>query len=634
MGFIPLLVLIVLGIAFAGSRGRGRVTPGTATAPNGDNARLSVVSWDPERIFIYALSFAGLLATLYAVAGLAATVIVTITQQSNVLIGTSEVRDRTSYYLASIVVGLPVWLVFWRLAQRRAVLSPAERQSRERRLYLAGVFAVASVVALFGLHDLLHMLLTLPGTDDRTLSVRNGIFAGARLLIWGAAWLFYARLGWRERSPRDQDEPHDLAVYVLSGFSLAFLTIGLGQALHEIVGDAIPGGSTLLAPTNASLWQIWGEIAAWTLSGGAVWAAIWRYDLLRAGRRPLRVLYLYVVVIAAAAATLVAGVDILFEILRRLFGYQTANSWSFLHDFLPPLLVGGATWAYHWIVMRQQAAFSGEKDLQAGEIPWPRHPAIALLDLTGLAMAASSFTSLLWLGLDLACNTGVALSGGAWWRDRVSFGLAAGLVGAGIWLSAWSILQRSAAANPASHWGIQIRRQLLGLIVLAGTLIGAGFVVALLWTVFNALLGGSFDAATLSRTLKDLSTALIALAVAAYHGAILRRERKLRPAPRRTLRLLALVAPGAEGAPTDLARQTGRTVELIGRLPTAAQVLDASQLAAALGALEERQEAEGAILIMRPDGVTLYPYTREPVAEPAPSPEPSPPIGDSAVNPA
>jgi len=106
--------------------------------------------------------------------------------------GGAAVRDRTSYYLASIVVGTPIWLSLWLLAQRRLGRSPLERQARERRWYLAAIFAVTSVVALFGLRFLLQDVLILPGADNVTLTVRDGIFAGARLLVWGAVWLAFA----------------------------------------------------------------------------------------------------------------------------------------------------------------------------------------------------------------------------------------------------------------------------------------------------------------------------------------------------------------------------------------------------------------------------------------------------------
>lgn len=622
-----LLILAAVVVAVAGRRGRGGREPGFA--PEAGKGSVQAVPWDAERVFIYALSFAGLLATLYAISGLLANVIVTITQQSNALAGSSSVRDRTSYYLASIVVGLPIWLGLWRLAERRADRSPQERQSPERRLYLAGIFATASIVALFGLQGALSTVLTLPDTADRALAIRDGIFSGARLLVWGTAWLVYARIGWSERSPRDQDEAHDLAVYALSGTALAFLVIGLYGAVHEILAD-------LTATTaSTSLWSTWGSIAAWILSGGPVWGAIWRYDLARGRLRSLRIIYLYVVLALAVAAVLGGGVDTLYEIVRRIFGYQVTNNWSFLQDSLPPLLIGAGVWAYHWSVMRRQATFAGETDLAPGAIPWPRHPGFATLDLVGLGMFASAFTSLLWLAIDALFRTGVALSSGDWWRDRLSIGLAAGLIGALVWLSSWSILQRATRADPRREAAQGIRLRLLGLILIVSTLVALGFTVALLWTVIRAALDGTFDTGTASRALKDLSAALIALALAGYHGAILRRERGLQPVQKKTLRTLALVAPGGEALLDALSQGSGRAIELIGQIAPGGVELPADGAAtlAALDTLEHQEGTDGVLLILRPDGIALQPYVKTPAREPSPLPGPSPQVGDSAPHP-
>jgi hypothetical protein len=56
-----------------------------------------------------------------------------------------------------------------------------------------------------------------------------------------------------ERGPRDADEWHDLAVYVLAGCALGFFTYDLYAALQEIVGAlASIGQPTLLATPDGT----------------------------------------------------------------------------------------------------------------------------------------------------------------------------------------------------------------------------------------------------------------------------------------------------------------------------------------------------------------------------------------------
>src|SRR5207237_4841285 len=112
--------------------------------------------------------------------------------------------------------------------------------------------------------------------------------------------------------------------------------------------------------------------------------------------------------------------------------------------------------------------------------------------------------SLLWLGLDYLLNTGTALAQAGWWRDRLSAGVAAGLVGAAAWLGAWAILQRAAAADPARERTADARRRLLGFVTIAGALFAIGFLVAVLWLRLRARPGASAVPTGLVRAVQGL----------------------------------------------------------------------------------------------------------------------------------
>ena len=94
-----------------------------------------------RRLFSYPMAFAGLLTVLYAVAGLAALIVTTVTLRESTLVGGEDTRSRASFYLAALIVGLPLWLGFWLGAQRRVARSPEERNASNRRLFLGAVFA-------------------------------------------------------------------------------------------------------------------------------------------------------------------------------------------------------------------------------------------------------------------------------------------------------------------------------------------------------------------------------------------------------------------------------------------------------------------------------------------------------------
>lgn len=589
--------------------------------------RSDLAAWQPRRILSYTLAFAGLMAVLYAAAGILALAVSTVTLQSTLMVSQNDVRSRASFYLAALIVGLPILLGFWLPAQRRAVASSAERNADERRLFLAAIFGTTAVVALFALQRLLATVLTAPAPASLRPPVLDGIGGGARVLVWGAIWLWFARLGWRERSPRDKDERHDLAVYVLSGVALAIVTIGLYSAVREMVGDLLSfGHPTILDAPGGSLWATWGTIAAWILAGGMVWWAIWHYDLARGGRHALRVAYLYVVLAVAVPTALYGAADGLYEFLRRLFGYNTADSWGFLRDALPLLLVSGAVSAYHWAGMRHQATLDGAP-AQDGALVWPLRPAIALMTLLGLAVAAPAFISLVWLALDFALKAGGALSGADWWRDRVSIGLAGGVVGSALWLSGWARLQWAAQADSARERPARARHLLLQAIVLVSALCALGFTIALLWQVFQMLLGVALGSSGVTTTLKYFSTALITAVLAAYHGLVLRQDMQLRPTAVKGIRVVAVVADGAEAALDSLCRD-GQPIEVVGHLRSggAPAALDLATMHAQLATLRAQDGVDGALLILSADGGHLYLFSSAPArqahaAEPARPPE-------------
>ncbi|MCL4508692.1 MAG: DUF5671 domain-containing protein [Chloroflexi bacterium] len=569
------------------------------------------------RIYTYVMAFAGLLAVLVALSGLLAIFVAALTLGASTLLGASVTRTQVSLDLAALIVGLPVWLGHWLIAERRAARIPEERETWQRRLFLAAVFATTSVVALFALQGLLRFLLTLPGTGTVEMSRLRGIENGARLLFYGGAWLTFARLGARRdfgsRPNGAGDVFHAIAVFALCGVSLALFLVGVEQALRQLTLNVlhfVTGAQmVILSDNGVDIWTVWSSIAASLLAGGAVWAAIWQHDLGSGGYRRLRVAYLYIVLLIAAPASLGSATYLLTEFFRRLFGnHPPVDTWAFLPNWLPIALVGGTVWVYHWAVLRRQAIHA-PVEASGSAIPWPRRPGLALLALLGLAMAVPAFTSLLWLGLDFLFNRGTLLSGSNWWRDRLSAGLAVAVVGTGAWLGSWSVLQRAATIDAAGEGASTARRALLGSVILASALAAIGFTIALLWLGFRALLGDVLSPSAVSLALKELSALLVVSALGTSHALVLRQDLSLtRKAAHPSVRLLTLLTPGAESALAVLSADPGVHVELLGRLIDDGNnpEMDIATLRTRITASKAGEGSSLALLILHPEGGKLY----------------------------
>jgi hypothetical protein len=631
--FVPtaLLAAIIAGIVVLVRRRRTVQFEidgaGPGVARNGAT-RPDVPRPEWERFFVYALSFAGLMAVLFALSGFVALAVGLAIQYLSTLgtlIGSADARMRASYYLAALLVGVPIWLGSWQLVRRRVRRSPDERNALERRLFLAATFGVTSIVGLFALQAVLEAVLTLPGAVDQLSVARNGVIAAAQLLVYGAAWIGYARLGWHERSPRASDVAHDLAVYALTGCALVLFMLGVGDALRHAIMALQGTSETLFGSTNTA-WTTWGPITSFLVAGGLIWGAVWGYDLWRAGARALRVGYLYLVLAVSVPMAAIAGWALFSESLRRAFGYQdfsSVNNWSFIADIVPVLVIGGALWAYHWIVVRDQAALF---DLPAVKgVVWPRRPAIAALSLSGLTATTVSCVSCMWLLIDWLLTTHGAADGGAWWRDQLSLSLAGVAVGAAIWLPAWMLLQRAAAADPSHERTSWERRWLLGAIVLGSALAAAAFTVAMLYQLFRGILQTT-DANTLSDGLRYGSALIVAVAVGTYHVVVFRRDREVRARRSVQLRLAALVTPGAEPMLDELRRRLDRPIELLGSTTADSPwpVMDRSALQRSLSALEQENRIDRALLVLSPVGGIVLPYTRPGSSPPLPPSESRP----------
>jgi len=567
------------------------------------------ISMEGVRFLTYAVSFVGLMAFLFAVYGAFGRLLPQVVFPAHDLLSARDAREQASYYLATLIVATPLWLGFWRLAERRIARSPRERGAPERRLYFALVFAIAAVVALFALHTLLRVVLTLAGPHDTNTVLRDGTESATRLIVYGAALLGYTRLAWRERPIGERDRAHDCALYILTALSLLFLSVGLMNAIAAIVNQ-IQGTrqSILLGSTPDSVAVLWGQIAAWIISGGVVWAVITRYDQSRPGVRAFRVPYLYLVLGVSILITLAEGGQLLYELVRRGFGYQTVDNWGFLHGAVPPLVVGAIIWAYHWSVLRRQAVLGGV-GAQPGVLPWPRRWPLAGLSFVGLAMTAPAAVALLWVVLDFLFNTHHRIGG--WWRDTTSASIAAVLIGSAVWLPAWSILQRAANSVPGERT-TQPRRWLLGGVTLIATLLAIAFAIALLWLAVRIVLGGPHDAPTISDMLKYLSAAAVAAVLAAYHGRRLRSETRTKAGRSGQLLAAALLAAGGEHTLPELSRQLGRRIEVLGYL-TGSEVGPVTSLPALTEQLMalDASDVERVILVLGPDGGTAYPFSRQ-----------------------
>lgn len=523
------------------------------------DATLARPQFTADRFLIYVMSYAGLMAVIFAAAGwlqlVGAIALNALGIESG--LSNSQIRVQASYDLASTLIGLIVWQAFWRLASRRIAKAPLERSALERRIFLAGVFAVTSVVVLFFVEQFVHAAFQTATVGSFSSHLHDLLAPLTFILAYGAAWICHARIGWRERSFKLPDAPHDVALYLLLSFALGFLFFGI----QNVIGMAVNGRS--------QGWAAWIDGISFLLTGGAVWAAASVYDQARRGRRLLRVAYVYFMIAFAVALSVGEGITIGSGLLKHVFG--GSGDWTFATNQIQYFVPAVAMWAFYWMVLRSQASFVA---VEPGDvIRWPRRPAIAAFCLIGLVLAVSATMELAWTGLQFVLSSP---SYDSWWVNNLSNGLCELGVGAVMWSLSWKLLQHSARQNPNETVAWE-RRWLLFTITTLSGLAALCSIVAAVYLVFSRVLGTGNSGHFVLNEAEALVGILVSSVVLTYYGRIFLAERRDRASAPSQVRVSALVAPGTDSVLAQLREVQGVQIEVVGYLDPIAIEFDVTR---------------------------------------------------------
>ncbi len=520
-------------------------------------AATSPAAGGPLRLFLYVFAFAGLAASLYALAGIVAFVLFAILPDSQQVLAGANLTQQLSLFVAALIVGGPVWLTCFYFAERHVQVDSALVHATSRRLFYAAVFALTGIMTLLNLSGTLTSLVTLTFHADQKLPATL-VLAVARLLVYGASGLTYWQLAGRHLVHVTRDSPtnalQDAALFLVMAVALVMLAAGISSLVQDaasaLIGMATP---SLMPGTPAASLEEWANAMARTIGAALVWFLLLFFESARRERIAWRNVYLIAALVVAVPTTLVTTGLFLAEILLLAFG--GADSWPGpFTDYLPLALTGTAVWIVHWGIVRQQAAFTVP---EAG--PGVLHPlrrlGLILLSAFALVVGTSALEYCLWVAFDLMFNVSVAGVLADWWKQPLSTGLALGVINTGAWLASWFTLDRAARRAPAAEQAHRDRRVYLVAVIVAASVSGIGFLIGTLWLVLRWLLGEPLLASTESWMLKDLSAALVSLGVLAYHALVLRQDLAI-PAPA----IAATVAAPVSGPPVlsiQLFRGTG-----------------------------------------------------------------------------
>jgi len=507
----PVVVVVVIVRALTGHRGGAPVSPGLMV----------------RRFFQYVLLYGVLMVVASGLSTLGG------------LIGAREALVDTSGSLARaltfILVGGPLLVVLWRWARATQAADAGETSALGWLVYVAAAALTGAGVAMGSVYAVVV------GAGRAELDVP----ALTQTVVWGAVWLVHLRLESRLSHP-DHRQLHQLLGSLL-GWVITL--IGLIALLLASLDAIVLGDVAALVTGPSDLVPAVGLLVA----GVPVWSVYWWLGQRRAPATPLWFGYVLLVGVGASLVTTVSGASVaVYRVLvwavGDLAGVSNAEWTSGTLSAVAVAVVGGLSWWYHREVVDARASKERTEVVRVHEYL-----------LAGVALVAAAVgVALVVVAFIEAVTPTAGVLVDAPLTNSVLAALTLLVVGGPLWWVFWRRIRSAVGTDRPGESASPTRR--IYLYVLFG-LTGVVAIIVVLIAVYGLLeaaLSGRLNGETVRDQRGALGVLVAAAALAAYHWAVYREDRRLAPsAPDPTLTFTAIAA--RIDGPIDAVEPSGPT---------------------------------------------------------------------------
>jgi ABC-type multidrug transport system fused ATPase/permease subunit len=433
--------------------------------------------------------------------------------------GTSFNQQQLSLGLAMLVIGGPLWFFFWRAVQRRVKGNQEEIGAGIRKLFLNFILVETSIMGITATSDFLRWLMA--GVPLAEFSP-SGL---AIVIVAGIIWFYHWRVSESEGHPSAAAKTlRRWYVYVLAGFGLVWLAVGLVQLINLAVVNLPVWGNTLV---RGQFWDNTAQMSiAMILLGGITWYFHWFRMAKGDSDSTLRQVYFYLLTISGGAITaLVASTILLFRFFLWVFGgtpISVSPHFQFLGWAVPTIIAGLAIWGYHRRLAQEEAGRVQEKRLSTQRVYF------YLMSFLGLGTLVAGLSMLFGILVDLiiyAAGTSLTVTAG-WWQNQLALCLALLLVGTPIWLYYWNGILKRVQEGGIEEWRALSRRIFLYVIIGVSIITLAADLVNIIYQLLSGILQGNFGVNVLRSSKWSLQTLIVAVPLFWYHWQILRADQR------------------------------------------------------------------------------------------------------------
>ncbi|GMQ94853.1 MAG: hypothetical protein BMS9Abin12_2363 [Acidimicrobiia bacterium] len=448
-----------------------------------------------RRFFVYAIMLTMLILVGIGVAGLI----------EAALPGSNELTDsstQTAISIAFVIVGLPVYVGLALYTRRRLRDDPHEQRSLGWAFYLT-VALIGSLLASMSLVGAVLSGLADQGKIDRTLLIHAAVWT----TIW--AWHWWVS---RVREAKRSTEIHMLlgsAVGLIWTFVGAFATIAA-------VLTTIYDGLFLVLILDSGISQILRPLSV-LIVGFPVWWWYWFRHARHIPRTPWWLAHTLLLGVLGGAVAVITGTGVvLYGLLQWILNdlSSAAAHFTFLPGAVTGVLVGGAVWTYHASVL------DGSRERDRSEIGRMYD---YLLSGAGLVVAAGGVTTLIVTVVKATSGTTITSSSSG---NVLAAAITLIVIGAPLWWRYWSTIQKARAQDPTGELQSITRRIYIVVLFGVAAVIAVISLIVILFIFFQNILDGTLGSVTLDNAAVPIALLLTAGALAWYHFAVFREDRK------------------------------------------------------------------------------------------------------------
>lgn len=475
-----------------------------------------------KRVYFYAVAFITLGIFAAGVTMLLSFGLEAIKSFSVAQVGAVEfAKQQFSLGLAMLIIGGPLWFVFWRAIQRQVYNNQSEVGSGIRKFFLNLILLIAAFGGFFSGKEFLKWLLS--GVPIEQFSP-GGL---AILIVAGLVWYGHWRIAETEGAPSAVAKTlRRWYVYVLSACGLVWLSVSIIQFFNVAMFSLRIGEWSIF---YARFWNSGiQDSLAWIVLSGPLWAFHWFRMPKGDFDSTLRQVYIYLLAIAGGSiAGLAALTTLLYKGLTVAFrggSVPIGGEIELLGWTIPTVLVAAAVWVYHRSVALEEAAQVHERYLSAQRVQ------LYLMSFLGLGTLISGLVILLGIILGLIIDAVVSaplMSTSGWWRNQLSLSLALLIIAAPLWFYYWNNVLRRAEAGGIAERRAMSRRIFLYVILGSALIALVAAMVNIVYQVLNGVLQGALAVEILRRIRWSTQGLIVAVPVLMYHWRILRQDQRL-----------------------------------------------------------------------------------------------------------